>query len=72
MVFQLGTERFLDGIANYLIRFGLCLKISQSFIHLHISSVLLYCYYLSLVSIGRLAKSFIFLSLINRDPTLGA
>ena len=44
MVFQLGTERFLDGIANYLIRFGLCLKISQSFIHLHIFGVMLYCY----------------------------
>ena len=30
MAFQLGTERFLDGIANYLIKFGLCLKINQS------------------------------------------
>ena len=27
MEFQLGTEKSLDGIANYLIRFGLCLKI---------------------------------------------
>ena len=30
MAFQLGTERFLDGIANYLIIFGLCLRINQS------------------------------------------
>ena len=30
MAFQLGTEKSLDGIANYFIKFGLCLKISQS------------------------------------------
>ena len=30
MEFQLGTEKSLDGIANYFIRFGLCLKTSQS------------------------------------------
>ena len=30
MEFQLGTEKSFDGIANYFIRFGLCLKISQS------------------------------------------
>ena len=29
MAFQPGTEKSLDGIANYFIRFGLCLKISQ-------------------------------------------
>ena len=29
MAFQLGTEKSLDGIANYFIRFGLCLKISK-------------------------------------------
>ena len=26
MAFQLGTEKSLDGIVNYFIRFGLCLK----------------------------------------------
>ena len=30
MAFQLGTEKSLDGIVNYFIRFGLCLKISQT------------------------------------------
>ena len=29
MAFQLGTEKSLDGIDNYFIRFGLCLTISQ-------------------------------------------
>ena len=29
MAFPLGTEKSLDGIANYFIRFGLCLKISH-------------------------------------------
>ena len=30
MAFQLGTEKSLDGIVNYFIKFGLCLKISQT------------------------------------------
>ena len=30
MACQLGIEKSLDEIANYFIRFGLCLKISQS------------------------------------------
>ena len=30
MASQLGTEKSLDEITNYFIRFGLCLKISQS------------------------------------------
>ena len=34
--------------------------------------VLLYCYYLSLVSIDQLAKRRIFLSLFSKDLTLGA
>ena len=33
MASLLGTEKSLDGIANYFIRFGLCLKISQSVTH---------------------------------------
>ena len=33
MAFQLRTERFLDGIANYLIIFGLCLRISKTTSH---------------------------------------
>ena len=30
MAFQLGTKKSLDGIVNYFIIFGLCLKISQT------------------------------------------
>ena len=30
MAFQPGTEKSFDGIVNYFIKFGLCLKISQS------------------------------------------
>ena len=42
------------------------------FIHLYISGVLLYCYYLSLVSIDRLTKNSTFFNLFNRNLTLGA
>ena len=30
MEFQLGTKKSLDGIVDYFIKFGLCLKISQT------------------------------------------
>ena len=30
MAFQMGTEKPSDGIVNYFIRFGLCLKINQT------------------------------------------
>ena len=32
MAFQMGTEKSLDGIADYFIRFSLCKKIRQKFL----------------------------------------
>ena len=41
-----------------------------SSVYLYMYGVMLYCYYLSLVSVDRLAKIHIFLSLFSKNSTL--
>ena len=47
-------------------------KFDFMYIYLYMSGVLLYCYCLFLVSVNRLAKNRIFLSLFSKDPILTA
>ena len=67
------TQFLIDSVSDMLFGYTFFLvNFACLFIYLYISSVLLYYYYLYLVSVDRLAKRRIFFLLFSKNLTLRA